>query len=120
MKLALLIVVALGLSATAEARPRDKYRPDYRPNSGWDDRYDRWENRRDARRAGVVAGVIAGNVARGAAVSSANAHYQECMMQWGYDQACEARYYEERRDARRTGNAVGITAGVITRDIVRK
>jgi hypothetical protein len=67
----------------------------------------------------VIAGVVASGVARSAAASRADDHYRECMMDWGYDEACERRYYEERRDARRSGRAVGVTAGLITREIVR-
>jgi hypothetical protein len=110
---AALAIVALLAGSSADARKRDRY------NDGWGDRYDRWENRRDARRAGIVAGVVASGIARGAAAANADEHYQQCMMSWGYDMDCERRYYEERRDARRTGRAVGITAGIITREIVR-
>lgn len=111
--LAALSVAALAITGTADARKRDRY------HNGWDDRYNDWENRRDSRRAGVVAGVVASGIARGAAAAAADEHYAECMMSWGYDMACERRYYEERRDARRTGRAVGVTAGIITREIVR-
>jgi hypothetical protein len=111
--LAALAVVALLASTSADARKRDRY------DNGWGDRYDRWENRRDARRAGIVAGVVASGIARGAARAEANENYEECMMSWGYDMDCERRYYEDRRDARRAGRAVGVTAGIITREIVR-
>jgi hypothetical protein len=111
--LATCLVLALAATMPAEARKRDRY------HDGWGDRYDYWENRRDARRAGVVAGVVASGIARGAAAANADDHYAECMMNWGYDYECERRYYEERRDARRAGRAVGVTAGVITREIVR-
>lgn len=111
--LAALSVLVLSAGAPAEARKRDRY------NNSWNDRYDRWENRRDARRAGVIAGVVASGIARGAAAAEADDHYRECMMSWGYDYACERRYYDERLAARRTCRAIGVTAGAITREIVR-
>lgn len=111
--LAALSALVLGASAPADARKRDRY------NNGWNDRYDRWENRRDARRAGVVAGIVASGIARSAASAKADDHYRECMMSWGYDYACERRYYDERLAARRTGRAIGVTAGIITHGIVR-
>jgi hypothetical protein len=40
-------------------------------------------------------------------------------MDWGYDYECERRYYHDRRRARRTGRAIGLTAGIIAREIVR-
>jgi hypothetical protein len=110
---AALLVMLAAAGSPAAARKPDRYQ------DGWGDRYDRWENRRDARRAGVVAGVVATNVARGAAGAQADARYRACLQEGGYDEACERRYYEERRDARQTGRAVGVTAGLITREIVR-
>lgn len=106
-------VLAGAFADTAAARRRDRY------DNGWGNGYDRWENRRDARRAGVVAGVVASSVARGAAVSNANRNYEECQMASGYDYDCERRYYEDRRDARSAGRAVGVAAGAITYGIVR-
>jgi hypothetical protein len=111
---AALSALVLGAGTPAEARKKDRY------NNGWNDRYDRWENRRDARRAGVVAGVIASGIATSAAAADADNDYRECMMSWGYDYACERRYYDQRLAARRTGRAIGATAGIITREIVRK
>jgi hypothetical protein len=112
-QLASLTLLALCATMPAHARDRDGY------YNGWGNGYDRWENRRDARRAGVVAGVVVSGIARGATASNANEHYTECMMSSGYDMDCERRYYEERLDARRTGRAIGVTAGIITREIVR-
>lgn len=105
------LFAALSMAGPVDARKRD--------HDGWGDRHDRWENRREARRAGVVAGMVASGIATSAAASRADAHYTQCMMSWGYDRECERRYYEERRDARRAGHAVGVTAGMITREIVR-
>ncbi len=105
-------VMAVGATAPADARKRDR---DY----GWNNQYDRWENRRDARRAGVIAGAVASGIARSAAASNADEHCRECIVATGYDEACERRYCEERRDARRSGRAVGVTAVLITREIVR-
>jgi hypothetical protein len=110
---AALSAMVLGAGTAAEARKNDRY------HNGWNDRYDRWENRRDARRAGVIAGVVASGIASSAAAAKADDHYRECMISWGYDYACERRYYDERLAARRTGRAIGAAAGMITREIVR-
>lgn len=111
--LAALAVLAVGATSPVEARKNNRY------NNGWNDRYDRWENRRDARRAGVIAGVVASGIARNAAASKADDNYRQCMMSWGYDYECERRYYDEHAAARRTGRAIGATAGIITSEIVR-
>lgn len=80
---------------------------------------DRWENRRDARRAGIVAGVVVGSVAGAAARSNADRRYQECIYGNTYDYDCErARYYDEQR-AKQGAWRAGISAGVVTREIVR-
>jgi|APCry1669189000_1035189.scaffolds.fasta_scaffold47140_3 hypothetical protein len=111
--LAALTLLALCAAVPADARSHDSY------HNGWGNSYDRWENRRDARRAGVVAGVVVSGIARSAAASNADERYAECMMTWGYDMDCERRFYEDRLDARRTGRAIGVTAGIITHEIVR-
>jgi hypothetical protein len=58
---------------------------------------------------------VASGIASSAGASRADENYTECMMEWGYDRACERRYYEERR----AGRAVGASVGMITREIVR-
>lgn len=107
------LVTSVGMTASdAEARKR--------PHHDHDSWHDRWENRRDARRAGIIAGVVTSGIANAAGQGRVEQRYQECLYATGYDYECERmRYYEAqnaRRNARRAGVVMGLTARAIVRD----
>jgi Ni/Co efflux regulator RcnB len=115
---ALIATVATPLLASdADARRRDRDRYHGHHHGGWQND---WENRRDARRAGIIVGATTSAVAGAAASNRADQRYQECLYASGYyDYDCERRRHYDEQQARRNARRAGVTAGIITREIVR-